>query len=174
MFRLRQKHSKPSAEAGQPVDANGLIDAQDPGRAVVAALGVALLLNLAWLWLSDLTGSFFHVFSIAQGPLIGFAVQRAGRGIDWRFPVIAAATALLAAFSGNFIVSLANTAAILDVSPLQVLRGLTVWTWQTWYAEVLTAADLIYGLFAAFVAAFYSKRRLRREEVFAMKQGIRR
>jgi hypothetical protein len=66
-------------------------------------------------------------------------------------------------------VSLATTAGVLEVTALQVLRGLTLWSWQTWYDEVLGSADLIYALFAAAVAAFYSKRRLRREEVFALR-----
>jgi hypothetical protein len=72
-------------------------------------------------------------------------------------------------FSGNFLVSLATTSAALEVSPMQVLRGLTIWSWQTWYAEVLTVVDLLYALFSAAIAAFYSKRRLQRNEVFALR-----
>jgi hypothetical protein len=150
-------------------DTAKLLDEQSLGRAVIAAVGVAIVLNTVWLWLSIITGSFFHAYSLLQGLLIGFAVRRAGRGIGWRFPVLAAAVTVLAAFSGNFLVSLVTTGSTLEVSSLQVLRGLTLWSWQTWYAEVLNAVDLIYALFAAAVAAFFSKRRLRRKEAFALR-----
>lgn len=127
------------------------------------------MLNIVWLWLSNVTGSFFHWYSLLQGPLIGVGVQRAGRGIDWRFPLLAACVALVAAFSGNFLVSLMTSSAELGVSALQVLLGLTAWSWQTWYAEVLSPVDLIYALAAAAVAAFYSRRRLSRQEIFALR-----
>jgi hypothetical protein len=76
---------------------------------------------------------------------------------------------MLAAFSGNFLVSVVTTSAVLQVNPLQVLRGLTLWSWQTWFAEVLIFADLVFALFAAAAAAFYAKRRLRRNEAFALR-----
>ncbi|MDH5501131.1 MAG: hypothetical protein OEY72_08530, partial [Gammaproteobacteria bacterium] len=151
MLRLRRKHSQTTPAPA--IDAAALLNAQAPGRALLAAVGIAALMNMLWLWLSDLTGHFFHAFSLLQGPMIGLAVRRAGHGIDWRFPSLAASVAVLAAVSGNFLVSLTTTAVVLDATALQVLRGLTVWTWQTWYAEVLSTADFIYALFAAAVAA---------------------
>jgi hypothetical protein len=169
VLRLRQKYSRPVGEKGARADAAALQREQSVRRAAIAAAGIAVLLDIAWLSLSNLTGVFFHGFSVLQGPLIGLAVRLAGRGLDWRFPALAATVTVAAAFGGNFLVSLATTAGILEVTALQVLRGLTLWSWQTWYDEVLGSADLIYALFAAAVAAFYSKRRLRREEVFALR-----
>jgi hypothetical protein len=46
-----------------------------------------------------------------------------------------------------------------------------MWSWQTWYAEVLRVVDLVYALFAAAVAAIHSKRRLQRHEVFALRSA---
>jgi hypothetical protein len=169
MLRLRKKHSRPTEPAPHPVDAQRLIDAQSLRRAALASVSLAILLNVVWLWLSNVTGSFFHWYSLLQGPLIGVGVQRAGRGIDWRFPLLAACVALVAAFSGNFLVSLMTTSTVLGVSAPQVLQGLTAWTWQTWYAEVLSPVDLIYALAAAAIAAFYSRRRLSRQEIFALR-----
>jgi hypothetical protein len=166
---MRQFNEAKTRPTLPPIDAASLIAQQSLRGALVAAAIVAICLNIAWLWLSNISGSFFHWYSVLQGPLIGLAVRHAGRGIDWRFPVTAAAVTMLAAFSGNFLVSLATTSAALEVSPMQVLRGLTIWSWQTWYAEVLTVVDLLYALFSAAVAAFYSKRRLQRNEVFALR-----
>lgn len=167
MFGSKKKSEKP--ESLPPVDAASLVAQQSCRSAIIAAIGVALCLNFVWLWLSEISGSFFHWYSVLQGPLIGLAVRHAGHGIDWRFPAIAAAVTILAAFSGNFLVSVVTTSAVLEASPAQVLRGLTLWSWQTWFAEVLNFADLVYALFAAAVAAFYAKRRLRRNEVFALR-----
>ena len=143
----------------------------------MAAVLVAGCLNFVWLWLSDISGSFFHWYAVLQGPLIGLAVRHAGHGIDWRFPAVAATVTMLAAVSGNLLVSLMTTSELLDAGPIQVIRGLTLWSWQTWYAEVLNFADFVYALFAAAVAAFYAKRPLSRNEAFAlrsMKQDLRR
>lgn len=171
MLRLRKKHSRPPDPALFEVNAQKLLDAQSLRRAALASLGIAVVLNIAWLWLSNVTGSFFHWFSLLQGPLIGIGVQRAGRGIDWRFPLLAAAVTFVAAISGNFLVSLVTTGAVLDLSTLQVLRGLTAWSWQTWYAEVLTSVDLIYAAAAASLAAFYATGKLSRQEIFALRSG---
>jgi hypothetical protein len=177
MRRPGHKLATASARDRRPANAQQLLGEQSFGKAAIASLGIAVLFNFIWLWLANLTGNFFHWFSLLQGPAIGYAIQRAGRGIDWRFPLLAILVTVIAAYGGNFLVSLATTADILEVSLLQVLRGLTLWSWQTWYAEVLISADLIYALFAAAVAAFFSQRRLRREEVFAlrtMQQEMRR
>lgn len=168
-MRLRKKHSVEPLAIPARVSARELIDGQAAGAALAVSIAIATLLNVIWLWLADLTGNFFHWFSLLQGPLIGLSVRQAGRGVDWRFPALAAAVTFVAAFSGNFLVSLSTTSTVLEVAPLQVLQGLTLWTWQTWYAEVLGAADFIYAIFAACVAAFYSRRSLRREELFALR-----
>lgn len=169
MLRSRKKRAAQSLAPPAGVAARDFIDGQAPGAALVASIAIAVLLNVIWLWLADLTGSFYHWFSLLQGPLIGLSVRRAGRGVDWRFPALAAVVTFVAAFSGNFLVSLSTTSAVLEVGPLQVLRGLTLWTWQTWYAEVLGATDFIYALFAACVAAFYSRRPLQRQEILALR-----
>lgn len=169
MLRLRKKHSRPPDPALREVDRQALIDAQSLPRAALVAAAVAAVLNIGWLWLSDVTGNFFPWYALLQGPFIGLAVRRAGRGLDWRFPTLAAFVTAVAAFSGNFLVSLMTTGAVLEQNALQVLRGLTVWSWQTWYDEVLTAVDLVYALAAAGVAAFYAQRRLDRREIFALR-----
>lgn len=169
MLRLSKKHSGPADPAIRQVDARALLASQSLPRAALAAVCMTALLNTGWLWLSTVTGNFFHWYALLQGPLIGLAVRRAGRGIDWRFPSLAAFVAFAAAFSGNFLVSLVTTGTVLEQNALRVLRGLTLWSWQTWYAEVLTPVDLVYALAAAAVAAFYSRRRLDRREVFALR-----
>ena len=102
--------------------------------------------------------------TVVQGLIIGLAVRRAGRGLDWRFPVIAAVAALVGALVGNVIVAASFTAAEFDTGTLAVLRAATNFTWPVFFDEVITAADAIYALAAAGVAAYFANRRLTRDQ----------
>jgi hypothetical protein len=43
-------------------------------------------------------------------------------------------------------------------------------TWPVFFAEVISAADIVFGLFAAAIAAFYANRRLSRSEYSALRK----
>jgi hypothetical protein len=169
MTRLKKKHSRKRLGPRPVADAGSLVRAQSLRSAFVAAIAAVLVVNATWVWLSTATGKFFPWVGIVQGVLVGLAVQRAGRGLDWRFPVLAALVASIGSFSGGFFVALSTTEIELGASSLRILRGLTVMTWQTYFDEVLTPVDVIYAFCAASVAAFYAKRRLKRHEEYALR-----
>ncbi len=120
--------------------------------------------SVIWATLSTALDRVFPWMTVVQGLLIGLAVRRAGRGLDWRFPVIAAVAAVAGALAGNIVVAAAFTAAEFETSTLTVLRGATDFTWPVFFDEVMTAADVIYALAAAGVAAYYANRRLTRDQ----------
>lgn len=155
----------------QPVDPQTLRDAQSVKRAVLAALAATLVLSAFWMFFASVTGRVFPWFSIIQGIFIGLAVRRFGRGLDWRFPLVAGLFAWTGAFFGNLLVAIPATTSALDASWWEVIRGLTWWSLRTFFDEVITVVDYIYGLCAAAVAVFYAKRRLNRHEVFALRTG---
>ncbi len=169
MFRLRQKHSKRVLDKPPPADADQLIRAQSLIAAILAALLAAAVFNFAWVWLAGATGRFYPWFGILQGAAIGFAVQRRGHGLDWRFPALAAAVAVIASFSGGFFIALATTVTELEAGSMRILRALTWRTWQIYFDEVINPVDFIYALVAASLAAFYARRRLLRHEEFALR-----
>ena len=169
MFRLRQKHSRRILNKPPPADAAQLIRAQSLRAAALAALVAATLLNLVWLLLADATGRFYPWFAVLQGAVIGVAVQKRGRGLDWRFSLLAAAFAVIASFSGGLAVALATTVTELEAGSVRILRGITWRTWQIYFDEVVNPVDYIYALAAAAVAAFYARRRLLRHEEFAVR-----
>ena len=107
--------------------------------------------------------------TVLLGAMIGFAVQQAGRGVDWRFPVLAAALTLLGALSANILVAASTTADIFDTSTLHVLQSVTSMTWPVFFDEVLTVADGFYAVFSAGLAAFLSQRRLTRSQYHALR-----
>jgi hypothetical protein len=153
----------------QPVDPQTLRDAQSVKRAVVAAMAVTLVLSGFWMFFASVTGRVFPWFSVIQGIFIGLAVRRFGRGLDWRFPLVAGLFAWAGAFFGNLVVAIPATTSALDASWWEVIRGLTWWSLRTFFDEVITVVDYIYAFFAAAVAVFYAKRRLNRHEVFALR-----
>ncbi len=165
MFRLRQRHSRHLHEASPPVSAERLIAAQSVRAAITGAAIAIIMLNIIWAYTASASGRFFPWFSIVQGAAIGIAVQRTGRGLDWRFPLIAGLAAWVGAFSGNLFIAVAFTGAqnaALDDSWWQILNN--------FYANTVTVIDVIYAFCAVAVATFYSKRRLNRHEVLALRK----
>jgi len=170
MLGLRPKRLKKAAEILPPADANQLIRAQSIGGAALAALATTIVANYTWVSLAGLTGRFFPWFSVLQGALIGILVRRHGQGLDWQFPALAASFAVLASFSGGFFVALATTVTELEAGSFRIIRALTLRTFQVYYDEVVSPVDFVYAFAAACVAAFYSRRRLQRNEEFALRR----
>lgn len=170
MFGLKGRKQRDKEGEPQPkVDPDVLLAAQSAKAAVLAAIVTLIVLSGFWTFFTGITGRVFPWFSIVQGVFIGLAVRRFGRGLDWRFPMIAGTVAWAGAFFGNLMVAIPVTTSELGVSPLQVIRGLTWWSFRTFFTEVITIVDYIYASCAAAVAMFYSNRRLARHEDFALR-----
>lgn len=165
----RQKKTATQKDPPPRVDAQLLIEAQSVAGAILAGIAAMLILSFFWTVLASASGRVFPWFSTIQGIFIGLAVRRFGRGLDWRFPLIAGLVAWCGAFFGNLLVALPVTTGELEVSALEVIRGLTWWSITTFFDEVITVVDYIYAFCAAAVAVFYSKRRLSRQEEFALR-----
>ena len=169
MFGLKRKQKNNRGEPHPRVDPQALIAAQSVAAAVAAAIVAMLVLSGVWTFFTGITARVFPWFSIIQGIFIGLAVRRFGRGLDWRFPLIAGAAAWIGAFFGNLMVAIPVTTSELGSSSLEVIRGLTWWSFRTFFTEVITIVDFIYAFCAAAVAMFYSNRRLTRHEDFALR-----
>lgn len=167
MFRLRLRHSRHLHEASPPVSAERLIAAQSVRAAITGAAIAIIVVNILWMYTASSTARYFPWIAIIQGAAIGIAVQRSGRGLDWRFPLIAGAAAWIGAFSGNLFIALLFTTAETGAVP----NG---WWWQilqSFFAHTVSVIDVIYAFCAVAVATFYSKRRLNRYEVLALRKN---
>jgi hypothetical protein len=169
IIRLRKKHLPKVAREPTQDDARRLRAAQSVRNAIMASLIVVILFSLLWAMLSDLLGRIFPWMTLLLGLLIGLAVRRAGLGLDWRFPLLAAVFAVLGSLVANIVVAAAFTAPVLETTTLAVLSNLTVMTWPVFFDEVMTPADLVFALFSAGIAAFYANRRLTRAEYLALR-----
>lgn len=169
VLRLRKKHlPKVSAEA-TPEAAKRLLEEQSVRNAVVASLITIILFSIVWAMLSTLIGSIYPWMTLLLGILVGLAVRRAGLGLDWRFPVLAAVFAVAGSLVASIVVAAAFTAPQLNTDTLTVLRNLTALTWPVFFDEVMTPADMVFGIFAAGLAAFYANRRLTRAQYLAIR-----
>lgn len=164
VLRLPKRHSRERAARPDPDAGARLVRAQSLRGAIIAALLAIVAFSAIWVMLSTALDRLFPWMTVVQGAIIGLAVRRAGRGLDWRFPAVAAAAAVAGALAGNVLVAAAFTAAEFDTGILTVLRASTSFTWPVFFEEVMTPADAIFALAAASLAAYYANRRLARDE----------
>ena len=167
---MRKRHTPKQPTAAQPGAGRRLIEAQSFRDALIASLIVIVLFSIVWAMLSTLLNRIWPWMTVLLGIFLGLAIRRAGRGLDWRFPALAAAAALGGALVGNVVVAAAFTARAMETTTLAVLRAVTAMTWPVFFEEALTPADLAYALIGAGVAAFYANRRLSRSEYLALRE----
>jgi hypothetical protein len=169
VLRLPKKH-RGAADKVDKVNVAELLAQQSLRDAVVAGIIVIILFSILWAMLSTLVNRIFPWMTIILGVVIGLVVRRAGRGLDWRFPAVAAGLTLVGAVAGNVVVAAAFTADELGTSTFTILRAVTSMTWPVFFNEVVSAADIVYALFGAATAAFYANRRLLRSEYSALRR----
>lgn len=169
MFRLKQKHTRKNKEKLPPADGRRLLAQQSLARGALGGIAIAFL--ACWMWALFVlnTGRIFPWFSILIGALVGVAVQRFGRGLDWRFPVIAVVVAGLAAYAGNLFIGVFETGRYIDANPGQVFGGLSADTMREFFRNTIGPVDHIYAFSACGVAAFFANRRLKRHEVLGLR-----
>ena len=173
MFRLIQKHSRHLSEKRPPADGRRLLAEQSIARGLVGSIVVGLLLCWLWAIFSMMTGRFFPWFSMLIGAVIGVAMQRFGRGLDWRFPVLAIIVAGIAAYAGNLMIGVLETGRYIDASPIRVVGGLSAETMRNFFRNTISPIDHIYAFCACGLAAFFANRRLKRHEVLGLRTFVR-
>ena len=168
VFRLPKRHAGATANSG-PELGGQLMSEQSLSNALYTGLIIIIVFSVLWAMLSTLIDRILPWMTVILGILVGLGVRRAGRGLDWRFPLLAAVLAAAGALLSNIIVAAAFTAAALETSTWHILRAVTSMTWPVFFAEAMSIADAVYGLFAAALAAFYANRRLTRAEFHALR-----
>ena len=170
VLRMRKRHTPNVQTRAEPADGQRLIDAQSVRDGALAGLVVVIVFSVLWAMVSTLLGRIFPWMTLLLGVAVGLVIRRAGRGLDWRFPLIAAANTVLGSLLANIVVAAAFTAEALGTSTLAILRAVTTMTWPVFFAEALSPVDAVYALFGAGIAAFYSQRKLDRAEFMALRK----
>ena len=168
-LRLRKKHGTGAKRDVTSADGKRLVDAQSIRNAIVAGMISVIVFSFFWVTLTEITNRVFPWLTVVLGFLLGQLIRMAGRGTDWRFPLIAAVMALAGSLIANIVVAASVTAEGFDTGTLQILQAVTSMTWPVFFDEVLTVADGFFAVVAAALAAFFSNRRLSRSEYLALR-----
>lgn len=169
MFRLKQKHTPKPQTRLPPADGRRLIAEQSLLRGTLGSIAVALLLCWGWALLSMASGRVLPWATILMGAIIGIAMQRFGRGLDWKYPVAAIVITGIASYFGNLMIGVLETGRYIEASPMEVLRGLSSDTMRYFFRNTINPIDHIYAFSACGVAAFFANRRLKRHEVLGLR-----
>ena len=165
-LRLKKKHGTGKRPDVTAADGERLVRVQSLRGALLGGLVAILAFSLLWIMLTGLLDRVFPWMTVVLGAMVGYAVQRAGRGVDWRFPVTAAVLALVGALLSNVLIAASTTAASYGTNTLSILRSVTSMTWPVFFDEVWTIADAFYAVLGASVAAFLANRRLSRRRTW--------
>lgn len=169
MFRLKQKHTPKPHERLPAADGRKLLAEQSLLRGTLGSIAVGLLLCWGWALLSTASGRVLPWATIPMGAIIGIAMQRFGRGLDWKYPVVAVVITGIAAYFGNLMIGVLETGRYIEARPMEVLGGLSLDTMRNFFRNTINPIDHIYAFSACGVAAFFANRRLKRHEVFGLR-----
>ena len=168
-LRLRKKHGEGQRPEATAADGARLVRAQSLRNAIMAGLIVIVVFCLLWIATASLTGRVFAWMTVVLGYLLGLAIRHAGRGVDWRFPALAAAFALVGSVLSNVVLAASTTAAEFGTGTLDILRAVTSMTWPVFFEEVWNIGDSFYAALSAGLAAFIAPRKLSRHEFYALR-----
>jgi len=169
-LRLRKKHGDGRGLNVTAADGARLVEAQSLRNAIVTSVLILILFCITWIMLSASLNRVFPWMTVIFGGALGLGIRRTGRGVDWRFPTLAAAMGFLGSIGSNVVLAAATTADDFGVGTVQVLQAVTSMTWPVFFDEVWNAAHGFYAVVAAGVAAFLANRRLTRAQFYALRQ----
>lgn len=168
-LRLRKKHGEGRKPDVTGEDGARLVRAQSLRNATMAGLIVFMVFCLLWIAVSSLTGRVFPWMTVVFGYLLGVAIRHAGRGVDWRFPALAAVFAIAGSLLSNVVLAASTTADEFGTGTLDILRAVTSMTWPVFFDEVWNIGDSLYAALSAGIAAFLAPRKLSRSEFYALR-----
>jgi hypothetical protein len=168
-LRLRKKHGEGRPPGVTAEDGARLVRAQSMRNAVVASLVMFFVFCVVWVLLSAVTNRVFPWMTVVLGVALGISIRKAGRGVDWHFPALAALMALVGSVAGNIVLAASTTAAEYGTGTLHVLQAVTSMTWPVFFDEVWNVADGLFAVVSAALAAFLAPRRLNRSERYALR-----
>lgn len=168
-LRLQKKHGSGRPTEVSAADGKRLLDAQSLRNAFVASLITIVVFSVFWVSLSELLDRVFPWLTVVLGFLLGHSIRLAGRGIDWRFPALAAVMAIVGSLLANIVVAASVTAEGFGTGTIEVLSAVTSMTWPVYFDERVSFADVFFAVVAAAVAAFYANRRLTRSQYRAVR-----
>lgn len=172
MFKLLS-HFGGKKAARQPATAASLHAAQNLSRGVTFTMIWAVITVALWAYVALLFDRYFPWVSMLQGVVIGLAMQRYGKGLNWRYPANAALITAFAAVVGSFLVALCLTGREFGTGALALIDEISPHTVKTFLVRDFGVVGVIYMMFAAALAGFFANRRLLAGEAAALARHAR-
>ena len=145
-----------------------LWDEQSLRNAFVASFIVIFMFTLFWAMLTALIGRSIPLLTLLLGAAVGLAVRRAGLGLSWPYPLIAAVMALFGSVVSGVLVAATVIADEIGSTTSAVLFEYSP-SLSAFVGEVLSPSDYIFAAGAAGIAAFYAMRKLTRRQYLAFR-----
>ena len=153
--------------------AEKLLSEQNFRRAAISG-AVVMIFSAGIYGLIGSGGGTISIMAAGIGLAIGFTIQIFGRGIDSKFAVVASVYAVVGCLLGNLFATVIYIARVNLISPFDILLHTPPNELAGWIASDLQFVDLIFWISAIGAAAYFAKRRLSREEGFAIHMNERR
>lgn len=156
---------KPEERQRQLELAEQLLKEQNFGAAVIAG-AIATVLGSGFYAVAALLagGPSVSVLVIAIGAAVGFMMQFLGRGITTHFSLAAAAFGLVSYPLARLCTIALYTSKAEGISIFELFSSERLFAMWTWVLSGVRLVDVIFWIAAVGTAAYFSKRRLSRDE----------
>lgn len=147
-----------------------LRDEQSIGAAIAAGSGVGLVVAILWAALAVWTNYQLGILAVGIGFLVGWVVQKTGKGIDQVFGITGGLIALLSCLIGNLFMVCAFVAEEYGQSVFDVLMNLSFEQAVAWMSASFSVIDLLFYGFAAYYGYKNSFRPITAEEIASIRR----
>lgn len=148
--------------------ASVLLSEQNFQVAVIAGTIAAILAAGIYAVIAAAAGYSVSYMAIGVGAIVGLAIQFLGRGLEFRFVILASVLAVVGCILGNFFAGLLLIARYSGASTSEIADQVTLASVLDFTVANFELMDLVYWLIAIAAASYFAKRPLSREDGLAM------
>jgi len=129
---------------------------------------LAMILAAGFYGVIGSGGATYSFMSAGIGLAVGLTMQFLGRGIDYRFPLVASILALIGCLLGNMFTLVIYVARSNMVSPFKTLAETPLDVLVGWAVSGVQLISLFFWMMSMVTAIYFAKRSLTREERLAI------
>ncbi len=130
------------------------------GGAAAAVIGASL-----WALITSVTGWQIGFMAVGVGILVGYVVQKAGKGVDMSFGLVGAVMSLLGCLGGNLLVVCVQLADQEGIGVFETVSGLDLDLAIELMTVTFSPMDLVFYGIAVYEGYRFSIRQLTEEEL---------
>ncbi len=147
-----------------------LRDRQNFGAGLLGGIAAAAVGAILWAVVTYLTERQLGLMAIVLGALIGFAVLKAGKGVDIQFRLLGALLALLCCLAGNLLAACVFIAKQQGMTIPAVLSQLGLANILGFAKASFKEGDVMFSAIAAYAGFRWSARKLTQDDYAKISQ----